>query len=289
MRAPPCQGGRPRSRISTVHPVLFKVFGFEVRTWSVLLLAGALAGAWLAARRARRFGFEPGTVGDLAWILLLAGVLGARLGWVIQELPYYMQHPAEILNFRAGGMTSYGGVFGAAIALAIWCKRTGTSFLTAFDWLAAPALVANAIGRVGCFFNGCCYGGPCDLPWAVTIHPEDGGAAYLGHPAQLYDTALSLIGAMALLWYERRHESAPPRGRLTALFLMAYGTSRFVLEIFRAGVSSGSSFGWPIPDGMIVAIAIFVTGAAMLGVFALRAGQASSGAAGGSTKTPKET
>jgi phosphatidylglycerol:prolipoprotein diacylglycerol transferase len=247
-----------------VHPVLFKVFGFEVRSWSVLLLLGALAGAMLAARRARRFGFQPGAIGDLAWVLLLAGVLGARLGWVVQELPYYVQHPAEILNFRAGGMTSYGGVFGALLALAIWCKRTGASFLTAFDWLAAPGLVANALGRVGCFLNGCCYGGPCDLPWAVPIHPEGGGPVYQGHPAQLYDTALSLLAAGLLLAYERRFSSAPPKGRLTAFFFLAYGASRFVLEIFRTGASSGSSFGWSVSDGMILAIALFGVGVLLL-------------------------
>lgn len=247
-----------------MHPVLFKVFGFEIRSWGVLLVIGALVGMWMAARRARRFGIDPGGTVDMAWLLLIAGVIGGRLGWVLQDLPYYMERPIEIFHLRAGGMTSYGGVAGAAIALAFWCRRAGVPFLVALDWLAAPGLVVNAIGRIGCFLNGCCYGGACDLPWAVTVHPEGGGAAYLGHPAQLYDTALSLLGAVLLLWYERRLPEPLPKGRLTALFLIAYGGSRVVLELFRAGASSGSSFGWSVPDGLLIAALLIVGGLVML-------------------------
>jgi phosphatidylglycerol:prolipoprotein diacylglycerol transferase len=247
-----------------VHPVLFKIFGFEIRSWGVLLVIGALVGMWLAVRRARRFGIEPAGAMDMTWLLLIAGVIGARLGWVLQDLPYYVDRPAEIFHLRAGGMTSYGGVAGAALALAFWCRRAGVPFLVALDWLAAPGLVVNAIGRIGCFLNGCCYGSACDLPWAVTVHPEDGGQPYLGHPAQLYDTALSLLAALLLLWYERRTSEAPPRGRLTALFLIAYGGSRIVLELFRAGASSGSSFGWSVPDGLVVAGLLIIGGLAML-------------------------
>jgi len=247
-----------------VHPVLFKIFGFQIRSWGVLLVIGVLAGMWLAARRARRFGIDPRETMDMAWLLLIAGVIGGRLGWVVQELSYYLEHPVEIFYLRAGGMTSYGGVVGAGIALAIWCRRAGVPFLVALDWLAAPALVVNAIGRVGCFLNGCCYGVECDLAWAVMVHPERGGKPYLGHPAQLYDTALSLLGAVLLLWYERRSPTALARGRLTGLFLLAYGGSRVVLEVFRAGASSGSSFGWSVPDGLLVAVLLVVGGLVML-------------------------
>ncbi|MEW5884731.1 MAG: prolipoprotein diacylglyceryl transferase [Armatimonadota bacterium] len=247
-----------------MHPVLFEIFGFQVRSWGVLLVVGVLVGMFLAVRRARRFGISPDGTMDMAWLLLIAGVIGGRLGWVLQELPYYLERPVEIFYLRAGGMTSYGGVAGAAIALAFWCRRAGVPFLVALDWLAAPALAVNAIGRVGCFLNGCCYGAECDLPWAVVVHPEGGGEAYLGHPAQLYDTALSLLGAAALLWYERHSPTALARGRLTALFLLAYGGSRVVLEVFRAGASSGSNFGWSVPDGLVVAALLVVAGLVML-------------------------
>lgn len=247
-----------------MHPVLFKIFGFEVRSWGVLLVLGVLAGIWLAARRARRFGIDPRATVDMAWLLLIAGVIGGRLGWVLQELPYYLERPIEVFYLRAGGMTSYGGVAGAALALLFWSRRAGVPFVVALDWLAAPALVVNAVGRIGCFLNGCCYGVACDLPWAVMVHPEGDGVAYLGHPAQLYDTVLSLLGAALLLWYEQRSPTALARGRLTGFFLLAYGASRIVLEVFRAGASSGSSFGWAVPDGLIVAVLLVVGGLVML-------------------------
>jgi len=160
-------------------------------------------------------------------------------------------------------MTSYGGILFAFLAVWFWCKRTGVSLVSALDLIAAPGLILHGFGRIGCFLNGCCYGSPCELPWSVLVHP-DSGADYLGHPAQLYDTLMAFGGAVMLLLLERR--AGWRRGFSAAWFFVLYGLSRFAYESFRSGFSSHSSYGLALPDGQVLAIAMFVIGIVWLAI-----------------------
>ena len=169
-------------------PELFNIGGFPIRSFGVMLLIGFAAGTWLAVKRAEKYGIDKEALTSLAVWAVLMGVLGSRVLWVLQEWGYYSKNPADILKITEGGMTSYGGILGGLATVLIWCKRTGVRFPVVFDLVAAPGLVMHGFGRIGCFLNGCCYGSPCELPWAVTVHPE-AGPVYLGHPAQLYDTS----------------------------------------------------------------------------------------------------
>jgi phosphatidylglycerol:prolipoprotein diacylglycerol transferase len=242
-----------------MRPVLFEIAGFPIRSFGLMLLGGFAAGTWLATKRAERFGIDKNAITSLAVWAVIMGVLGARLFWVIQEWDYYSKNLGHILRLTEGGMTSYGGIAFGLLTVAIWCRRTGTRFADVFDLVAAPALVMHGFGRIGCFLNGCCYGSPCSLPWAVTVHP-DSGPLYFGHPAQLYDTAMAFFGAALLLMYERRTLQNRTPGMYGALFFILYGTSRFVYEIFRSGYSSSSTWGIPLTDAQVMAVGMVVTG-----------------------------
>src|SRR5581483_8390944 len=246
-----------------MHPVLFKVFGFPIHSWSVMLILGFLVAWWLAVKRCTRYGITADQLSSLGITMLLSGIVGARVFWVAQEWKSYSGNWLEMLNVTQGGMTSFGGLFFGIAALIIWCKMARIPSLAALDLIAAPALVAIAIGRVGCFLNGCCYGGPCDLPWAVTVHDES-GRTYLGHPAQLYDSAMNLAAALALFWYESRARSASTyrTGTLFGFGLIAYGAARFIYEFFRIGSSSEPVRpGFPLTDAQIVAALMAAVGA----------------------------
>jgi phosphatidylglycerol:prolipoprotein diacylglycerol transferase len=247
-----------------MHPELFRIFGFPVRSFGVMIIVGFLAGYWLAARRVERYGMSRSQLADLSVLALIAGVIGARLGWVIQEWPHFSQHLGDIPKAWEGGMTSYGGILFAMLGSWVWCRRAGVPIANALDLMAAPALVMHAFGRIGCLLNGCCYGGPCSLPWAVTVHP-DSGSPYLGHPAQLYDSLMAFGLAGLLFLYEKRRHSARRPGEYAALFFILYGASRYVYEMFRIGFSSSSSFdGFPLTDGQLVAIGMVLIGAVWL-------------------------
>lgn len=221
-----------------MHPELFKVFGWPIRTWALFLLL-ALFVAWLIGRkRAEKFGIPKEKISDLAVWMLVAGVIGARLAYVLLEWSYYSKNLGEIVDMRKGGMTSFGGYLFGLFAIIIWARIVRTSALRTTDLAAVPVLVAIGIGRIGCFFNGCCYGGHCDLPWAV-VFPESPGPV---HPAQLYDALMAFAAAGLLYAYERRlfagdHPTYRP-GLLTAACLVLLGVTRFVYEMFRAGSTS---------------------------------------------------
>jgi phosphatidylglycerol:prolipoprotein diacylglycerol transferase len=242
-------------------PELFRIGSFPIRSFGVMLLLGFVLGLWLALRRAPKYGIDKDSLSTMSVWAVIMGVIGARVFWVLQEWDYYSKNPSSILHLTEGGMTSYGGIaFGLATVL-IWCKRTGVRFANVFDLLAAPALVMHAVGRIGCFLNGCCYGSPCDLPWAVTVHP-DSGPIYFGHPAQLYDTLMSMAAAGFLLWLERRTFAIRRPGIYGALFFVLYGASRFVYEIYRSGFSSASTWGVPLTDAQVMAVAMVLGGGA---------------------------
>jgi len=249
-------------------PELFKIGNFPVRSFGVLLLIGFAIGTWVATRRAAKYGIDKDSLATLAIWAVVMGVIGARVFWVLQEWSYYSENPGHILKLTEGGMTSYGGIVFALATVLIWCRRTKTRFTDTFDLLAAPALIMHGFGRIGCFLNGCCYGSPCELPWAVTVHPES-GPLYLGHPAQLYDTLMAFAGAALLLWIEKRRLATRRPGSYGAMFFVFYGISRYVYELFRSGYSSQSTWGVSLTDAQVLAVGMVLLGIAWL-IFANR-------------------
>lgn len=255
-----------------MHPVLFELFGFPIRSWSVMLITGFIVAWWLASRRSERYGITRDQLSSLALTMLLSGIVGARVFWVAQDWHNYRDDWLQVFNFTEGGMTSFGGLFFGVAALLVWCRRARLSALAALDLIAAPALIAIGIGRIGCFLHGCCYGSPCDLPWAVTVHAED-GTTYLGHPAQLYDSLMNLTSGAGLFWYERRSHALKryKAGLSFSLALVLSGATRFIYEMFRIGSSSEPvSKGAAITDAQVVAILMVVAGIILLILFGRR-------------------
>src|SRR5947199_424692 len=165
-----------------MYPILFKVFGFPIHSYGVMLLIAFFVAVWYGRKRAPKFGLSPGELYDAAFWALILGVLGARIFFIIQEWDHYSKHKEELFSLQFAGLTSFGGVFFGILGLFIWSRIAKKSFVRVLDVIAAPFLVAHAIGRVGCLLNGCCYGGVCDLPWAIHVdhYPQ------LFHPAQIY-------------------------------------------------------------------------------------------------------
>lgn len=149
--------------------------GFPVRGYGVMLLLGISASVGAAMYRARQVGLNPEVILSGAIWLVVSGIIGARLFYVIEYWGQrfgrgsLQQTIFEILNFPEGGLVIYGGFIGAAIGVLYFTRVHRIPFLALAD-LAAPSLMIGlAFGRIGCFLNGCCYGGETDLPWAVTF------------------------------------------------------------------------------------------------------------------------
>lgn len=246
----------------------------KIHSFSVLLIVAFLAGLWLARKRAPRFGLEPGKVADASMLALFMGVLGARVAFILQELPYYLKHKDELFSLQFQGLTSFGGVVFGAAAYAWYARRHKISLRALFDVVAPAGLLGHAFGRIGCLLNGCCYGVACakNSPYCVAAD----GTPFLHVPAQLYDSLMSFAAVGVLLWIERR---GLQRGQSFSLFLILYGATRFIYEFWRAGtveqVNSGyaSSTYWgslPITQAQAFAVGMVVVGAAIFVMYQRR-------------------
>lgn len=246
-------------------PILFKIGDFEVHSFGVVLIIAFIAAYFYGRARAPKFGLTANQVGDAFFYTLIAGVLGARIGFIVQELPHYLEHPDQLLSLKFQGLTSFGGLIGGMIALLFLAKRAGVPARSYLDLAGAPLLVGHAIGRVGCLLNGCCYGRRCDLPWATPVEHVDG----LFHPAQIYDSLMVVAGLFLLMSLEKR--GLRP-GQSAALAAIVYCVSRFIYEFWRAGtpaeVMSGIATSTTIPGLPLTEAQVFSLGAILVAVVA---------------------
>lgn len=222
-----------------------------IQYYGMILMLGALAGAWLAAHEARRKGLDPEWVWDaLVWVLV-GGIIGSRLWHVL--LPsstfveqgvttyFYLTHPLDAINIKQGGLGIPGAIIGGTLALYLFAHRRKINFWILAD-LAAPGLaLGQAIGRWGNYVNQELYGAPSTLPWAIPIDPAfrlPGFQAYeTFHPLFLYES-LWCLGVMALLlWISRRFADWLHAGDLFLIYLIAYPVGRFFFEFLRLDIA----------------------------------------------------
>lgn len=230
-----------------MYPRLFDLGPLTVYTYGVLLAAAYLAGLQLALARARRAGLDGARVMDLGIAVIIAALVGAKLLLVIVDFRYFSSNPRELLSLLRSGGVFYGGLI-LAVAVAFWYMRKHRMALWPTCDVFAPGIaLGHVIGRMGCFFAGCCYGKATDVPWSV-VFTNPLAAQNVGtplnvhlHPTQLYEAGAELLILGFLLGTERRGRPFPGRTFWSYMFL--YGVSRFIIEFYR-GDERGMVGGW---------------------------------------------
>lgn len=256
--------------------------GLPIRGYGLMVLVGVVSGILMAMHRARQVGLPPDVILSLAFSFLLCGIIGARAFYVIEywdtrfKSDDWRETLMNVLKFTEGGLVVYGAFLGAAVAVIWFVWRHKLPLLAMSDLLAPSLLIGLAFGRIGCFLNGCCYGGECDLPWAVTFPRESlpyaeqyeagrfGDPATINpanlperslpvHPTQLY----SAIDAGLLCWLLWSYYPFRRRdGEVTALMLTLHPISRFLLEVIR--VDESAVFGTGLSISQNFSIVFFV-------------------------------
>jgi phosphatidylglycerol:prolipoprotein diacylglycerol transferase len=243
-----------------MRPILFNIGTFPVHSFGVMMVIAFFAALWLIKRRARAFGFDPAAISDVAFYTLIAGVLGARAVFIVQELPFYLSHPSELFTLQFQGLTSFGGLFFGIAVLIGWAVKKKQSIPKLLDLCAPAFILGHAIGRIGCLLNGCCYGAKCSANFFLGVHIP--GTTELHQPAQAYDSLMNLFALGFLLLIERR---VIKPGVETGLALILHGIARFIYEFWRAGESSTYWGSLPITQAQAMALGLIVGGLVIIG------------------------
>jgi phosphatidylglycerol:prolipoprotein diacylglycerol transferase len=257
-----------------MHPVLFEAGGFPVYTYGVLLAAAYLLGLQFALVRARARGLDANRVMDLGIWIILSALVGAKLLLVAVEWRRFSAGPGELLNVVRSGGVFYGGLITAVVVALLYLRRHRMPIWTTTDVFAPGIALGHVIGRMGCFFAGCCFGRPTTVPWAVTFQ-SDFAAQNVGtrtgvplHPTQLYEAGAELLILGFLLALERRSGRAFP-GRTFWTYILLYGISRFIIEFYRGDPRGMVG---PVSTSQFVSLLIGPLAAVMLVVLSRRAG-----------------
>lgn len=222
--------------------VLLTFGGLEIRTYGVLLGLAILVGLVWANRRARHMGADPKLADDVFFWSTLGGIIGARLGFVIQDLPHYFTQPLTIFQVWQGGLSFHGALVGGILAgyLLLRHKHQLDQFWRLANVAAAPILLGASIGRLGNWANQELYGFPTSLPWAIAIDPVHRLLGYEQftsfHPTFAYEAIINLLGLGILIGgIEKKPPRFLPRGyHWSFIFVIAwYGLARGITEIWR--------------------------------------------------------
>jgi phosphatidylglycerol---prolipoprotein diacylglyceryl transferase len=230
-----------------MRPILFTLpgSGLRIHSYGVMIFLACAAALAMAVWRARREKVDPNAVYELATWLFLGGVIGAR-GFYFVQHPEALHELGDLFRTWQGGNVFYGCILGGLSGSIVYWLRRPFPFWRMADAVAPGVAIGAAVGRIGCFLNGCCHGSACELAWAVRFpagshawarQVNDGLISHQAlmslpvHPTQLYSGAAGLFVLGALLLYARRDRSP---GQVIALLMIAYSVTRWPIESLRS-------------------------------------------------------
>ena len=237
-----------------MHPSLHSSRPLDIHTYGVFVAIGFIVGLAVAGWRARSEGIPAEQITDLGVWLIIAGMLGGKLFHIIFFWDDF------IAGWRADGLRSlregfvfYGGFIVASLAAVVYTRLKRLPLVKLADIFAPSIALGHAFGRMGCFFNGCCYGKPCSLPWAVTFPRPHVMAGIPVHPTEIYEALgnLAIFAGLSLFYRHKRFD-----GQVWWLYVLSYGILRLLVEFFR-GDYDQHYFG-VLTIGQIVAIVMIV-------------------------------
>lgn len=247
-----------------MQPIAFQLGPLTIHWYGVMIALAFLAGLWTATRRARRENISGEQIADIVLWLMIGSIIGARTAYVTTYWrdEFANQPLSEIFMIQHGGLVYYGGFIGAVIAGYIYLRWKKMPFWKTSDVLAPSIALGNAFGRIGCLLNGCCYGRPTDVPWAITFtnplaHELSGTPLNVPlHPTEIYDALDNFILYLLLAWLFRHKKFD---GQVLATFLIGYAITRTFMECFR-GDYPPDHIHYGLTPGELASVPIFIAG-----------------------------
>jgi len=265
------------NEVIMIDPIIFsfKLFGgitLTLRWYGVLVMLGAVVGAWMAEKEINRRGENGESIWDaLVWVLPV-GIIGARLWYVANSIlggsTYYVDKPAAIINIPEGGLHFFGGLLFGAIALLIFLRAKKMDIWLFLDAIGPVTLIGQAIARPANFINQELYGQPTQLPWGIQIDAMHRIAPYADlnqypvettrfHPTFAYEMILNLLVALFLIWYSRQYQERMKPGSVFGAWLVFAGLARAFIELFRPDqpLVPGTSISYTAAVSLLMAVA----------------------------------
>lgn len=229
------------------------------------MATGVLIGLWISVRNSEKHGIDPEKAWNLGILVVLAGIIGAKALLILNDWSYYTANPRQIFSLgtlQAGGVFS-GGLL-VALATAVWyVRRHRMPALSTCDAFAPGLALGHAIGRVGCFAAGCCWGKETHHFWGV-VFKNPLAQAWVGtplgvplEPTQLFESAVELANFFFLTWLLARRKF---EGQVIAAYLFLYGIARFFLEFIRDDPGRGEVFGGVMSGTQLISIGLVIAG-----------------------------
>ncbi|MBA1333677.1 MAG: Prolipoprotein diacylglyceryl transferase [Firmicutes bacterium] len=234
-----------------MNPVAFEIFGLSVRWYGIIMSAGILMGMLIALKEAKRLGMDENLILDLVIFAIPAGIVGARLYYVIFNWDYYSGNLLQIINIRGGGLAIHGTLIAAVITGLIYARVKKVSFWTLADITAPGIILGQAIGRWGNFVNQEAYGVPTDLPWGIMVN------GVKVHPTFFYEFLWNMGVFFVLLWFRKRKKV---EGEVFLLYVILYSVGRFFIE----GLRIDSLMIGSLRMAQVVSLAAVALGAALI-------------------------
>jgi len=206
-------------------PEICRIGPFTVYSYGFMLVAAFLVGVYLASCQAQKEGLGKDLVFNLCFASFICGILGARIFYIAENLSYYVQNPLETIMLQHGGLAWFGGLLSGLAAAALYLRGKRLPAYKVLDIIVPFLALAQAIGRIGCLLNGCCFGRPSEAGLYFAVH----GATLV--PTQVYSTLLLLaIFIILRLFQDAPHKS----GQIFYTYLLLYSLKRFFIEFWRA-------------------------------------------------------
>lgn len=206
-------------------PIIYKIGPFSIFSYGLMLAVAFIVVSSLACRQAKKHNFKADIIFNLLFGVFITGIIGSRIFYVAENIGYYIKNLTEIIMLQQGGLSWFGGLISGIVFTILYLKKKRLSVYKTFDLIVPFVALGQAIGRIGCLLNGCCFGRISPFGLYFTAHQS----ALI--PVQTYSSlALILIFITLRLLQERPHKE----GAILFTYLLLYGIKRFFIEFWRA-------------------------------------------------------
>jgi phosphatidylglycerol:prolipoprotein diacylglycerol transferase len=258
-----------------IHPIIFEIGALKITWFGVMLATGFFTAYVVWMLIGRKIGRDSNFAADLLLWIMVSGILGARIAYIMANFGYFMERPSEMIMITEGGLVYYGGFIGGGLGMLLFSRLRKMGFMSLVDFVITAVPVSHFFGRIGCFINGCCHGAPAGGKLAVTyphlsqpwrrhvelglFHRFERIRSLPVHPVQLYEAVFNLLLFAVLLFVYPRYRTKPRK--TVGLYLMVYPVGRMFSEMLR-GDERNPAFG-AMSVAQVVSLALMIFGIAI--------------------------